>query len=255
MEPKTRLAGQIFGKDYKLNRAGQEVLDYVSKKTGGQSIVKPLDSATFSDPRLRHAGGVVFHNDPKTAYVNPDFDRQDYILAHELAHSQAPTPVMDRYKANVRNLGSPFDADKRPVEQGYDRFAGSTFRHIFESTQAPTVIEEANAQGVAVGAMRGLNRSEKDPFYRDPREYPSGIGFRELENLDAGMGTFMDVKKDPYTGADLGKKDVFGNTEYPQMSLPASFHSEDVFNTMERMRKNIPIRVNRQYQLGIGSMQ
>ena len=253
MELKTRLAGQIFDKDYKLNRAGQEVLDYVSKRTGKQSTVKPL---TRDNPFYRPgSGGFVAFDDPSTAFINPETKDQDYVLAHELAHSQAMTPVGKKMRGNVLQLGSAYDEDKRPHIEGYNRFAGSTLRHMFESETAPRMIEEANAQGVAVGTMQGLGRSAKDPFYRDPRNYPYAIGRGELENIDAKLGTFIDQKKDPYTGEDLGEKDVFGNTTYPQMSIPASIHSDDVSRTVDRIVKNIPTRINRQYRLGIDSMR
>lgn len=253
MEPKTRLAGQIFDEDYKLNRAGQEVLDYVSKRTGGQSTVKPL---TRDNPFYKPgAGGYVAFDDPSTAFINPETKEQDYVLAHELAHSQAMTPVGKKMRGNVLQFGNPYDADKRPTVEGYDRFAGSTLRHIFESETAPRMIEEANAQGVAVGTISGLGRPVKDPFYADPRQYPYGIARSELEGINERLGTFIDQKKDPYTGEDLGVKDVFGNTTYPQMSIPASIHSEDSSRTIDRIVKNIPTRINRQFRLGIDSMK
>lgn len=237
----------------KLTEKGQQTYDYVSKRTGGESTVKPL---TQDNPYYRPGvGGFVPFKDPSTVYVNPQSKGQDYILAHELAHSQAKTPISEKFQKNILGYGFPYDLDKVPSVEGYDRFAGSTFRHMFENEVAPRVIEEANAQGVAVGTMRGLNQPEKDPYYRDPRDYPTSIGMRKLYGLDAREGTFMDVKKDPYTGEDLGVKDVFGNTTYPQMSLPASFHSEDVYNTLERIEKNMKPRINRQYQLGIDLMK
>ena len=236
-----------------LSPSGQEVLDYVSARTGGKSTVKPLlsDNPYYAPG----TGGLVDFKDPSTAYVNPDFEGQDYILAHELAHSQASTPVNRKYMENVLRHGDPFDEDKHPMSEGYDRFAGSTFRHIFESVYAPRMIEEANAQGTAVGAMRGLGRPVKDPIYKDPRDYPIGIAKGGLDYIDAREGTFMDMKKDPYTGEDLGKKDVFGHTVYPQLSLPASFHRPELYDLKERIEKNIPMRVTRQFKRGIESMK
>tara|TARA_R110002012_G_scaffold131501_6_gene284123 strand:- start:76 stop:837 length:762 start_codon:yes stop_codon:yes gene_type:complete len=253
MEPKTRLAGQIFDEDNKLNLAGQEVLDYVSKRTGGQSTVKPL---TRDNPAYRPGtGGYVAFKDLSTAFVNPEIKQQDYVLAHELAHSQGMTPVGKKRMGNFLQYGSAYDADKRPSIEGYNRFAGATLRHMFESETAPTMIEEANAQGVAVGAMQGLGRSTKDPFYTDPRNYPYSIGRGELDNTDARLGTFIEQERDPYTGADLGVKDEYGDTTYPRMSVPASIHSEDVSRTLDGIVKNIPTRINRQYRLGIDSMK
>jgi len=253
MAPKKRLAGQIFDDDFKLNPAGQEVLDYVSQRTGGQSTIVPLtrDNPGY-DP---DTGGFVTYADPSTAFISPEKDRQDYILAHELAHSQAMTPIGKQRRANILQYGNPYDADKRPIEVSPDRFAGSTLRHMFESEVAPTMIEEANAQGVAVGTMLGLGRTAKDPFYADPMQYPYGIGRGRLEVINQRLGTFIDQKEDPYTGEDLGVKDVFGNTFYPQMSIPASIHSEDSSRTMNRIVKNIPTRINRQFRLGIDSMR
>ena len=117
------------------------------------------------------------------------------------------------------------------------------------------MIEEANAQGTAVGAMRGLGRPVMDPIYKDPRDYPIGIAKGGLDYIDAREGTSMDVKQDPYTGEDLGKTDAYGHTVYPQRSLPASFHRPELYDLKERIEKNIPMRVTRQYKRGIESMK
>lgn len=253
-----RLAGQIFTDDSALNSSGQEVLDYVSARTGKKSNVKPID---FKDSRLagffmqpESTGGFVFHNEPETAYVNPNYDRQDYILAHELGHSQARTPLDQLHLRRLQKYNSPFEPSQNPETPfGLDRFdrsRGSTFRHLYENTAAPVVIEESNAQGIATGAMSGLGRSTKDPSYADPKDYPLGIGMNRLNELNFKMGTSTRIEKDPYTGKSLAKEDEYGNVMYPEMPLPASFLSKDISDTVYQIDRNLRPRIQRQFNLG-----
>lgn len=213
-----RMAVDVF-KDGKLNPVGQRILNYIESKSGKKSSVVPLVEDEFST-------GYVNWNDPSTVNVSPGIG-EAHVLAHELAHSQLKTDLAETYANNVMEYGNPFTPDK-PQLINLNPKDPATLRYFYEMKHVPTMLEEANAQGVATGALDALGLGRQEIMYDSPTDYPESFGLRALDDIDRTFSPEFD-------GAPLGVG-VFGT---PQQR-------DEYYRIMD----NIPIRVERAYRKG-----
>ena len=224
-----RMAGDVFV-DGGLGDTGQAILDHIKSKSGKDSNViqfKPGDEMYGS------GGGFVRYDSPQDVYVDPGAGGA-HVLAHELGHSQLKTDLEQSYENNVLKYNSPFAPTDVQLDD-LDPTKGSTIRYAYEKQTVPTMLEEANAQGVAVGTNEaiGIGDQENKTRWAKPTDYPETFGRRGVEQLNQQFSP-------QFEGAPLG----IGITGSPEAR-------EEYY----RIQDNIPRRVQRGYLQGKSLVQ
>ena len=109
----------------------------------------------------------------------------------------------------------------------------ATIRYAYEKETVPEMLEEANAQGVAVGTTEALGLGNQEMAYDKPTDYPESFGRRGVELLNQNFSPMFE-------GAPLG----IGITGTPAVR-------EEYY----RIQDNIPSRVQRGYLKGKSLVQ
>ena len=229
MAPKQRMATDVFV-DGGLGSQGQAVLDHIQSKSGKTSNIIQFQPG---DDMYGSGGGFVRFNSPQDVYVDPGAGGA-HVLAHELGHSQMPTALMDTYKQNALKYGTPFAPGEMHPDD-LDPTNPATIRYAYEKATVPTMLEEANAQGVAIGTTEaiGLGDQEDKTRWASPTDYPETFGRQGVEMLNHNFSP-------EFEGAPLG----IGITGAPA-----------VRDEYYRIQKNIPSRVRRGYLKGKSLVQ
>ena len=227
--PKQRMATDVFVNGG-LGKTGQAIYDHISSKSGKQSNITQLKPG---DEMYGTGGGFVPFDSPQDVYVDPARGGA-HVLAHELGHSQLPTELDRTYINNVLQYNSPYAPSDVQLDT-LDPTKGSTIRYAYEKETVPTMLEEANAQGVAVGTTEaiGLGDQEDKSIFATPTEYPESFGRRGVETLNQQFSP-------SFQGAPLG----IGITGSPEMR-------EEYYTIQE----NIPQRVQRGFLRGKSLVQ
>lgn len=248
--PIQRMATDVF-KDGGLGPTGQAVYDHIKNISGKDSNIIQLKPG---DEMYNSGGGFVPWANPQDVYVDPGKGGA-HVLAHELGHSQFKTDLEQKYENNMLQYSSPFSPDDirsnglvpwknnkgedvNPVIEGddivyLDPTKGSAIRYAYEKAIAPTMLEEANAQGVAVGTTEALGLGNQETMYDKPTDYPETFGRKGVEELNYNFSP-------QFEGAPLG----IGITGSPSAR-------EEYY----RIQDNIPQRVERAYLRGKSLVQ
>lgn len=227
--PKQRMAIDVF-KDGGLGPTGQAVYDHIRSKSGKDSniiLFKP------GDEKYNSGGGFVRWDSPQDVYVDPGTGGA-HVLAHELGHSQLKTDLEQQFENNMLRYGSPYAPTDVQIDS-LDPTKGSTIRYAYEKQAVPEMLEEANAQGVAVGTTEaiGIGDQEDKTFFAKPTDYPETFGRSGVEQLNYQFSP-------EFEGAPLG----IGITGSPESR-----------ETYYRIQDNIPQRVERGYLRGKSLVQ
>ena len=227
--PKQRMATDVFV-DGGLGEQGQAIYDHIKSKSGKESNIIQFEPG---HEMYGSGGGFVRFDTPQDVYVDPGAGGA-HVLAHELGHSQLPTELMDTYKNNVMNYKSPYAPGEQEATD-LDPTKGSTIRYAYEKQTVPVMLEEANAQGVAVGTTEavGLGDQEDKTRWAMPTDYPETFGRRGVEQLNQQFSP-------EFEGAHIG----IGITGSPEAR-------EEYY----RIQDNIPQRVQRGYLRGKSLVQ
>jgi hypothetical protein len=222
--PKQRMATDVF-KDGGLGPTGQAVYDHIKSKSGKDSNVILLQPG---DDGYNAGGGYVRFDTPEDVYVDPGKGGA-HVLAHELGHSQFKTDLSAKFVQNMLKYDKPYAPSDVQINE-LDPTKGSTIRYAYEKETVPTMLEEANAQGVAVGTTEalGLGNQEDKTMYATPTEYPESFGKRGIDRLDYQFSP-------EFEGRPLG----IGISGSPEQR-------EEYY----RIQDNMPQRVERAYQRG-----
>ena len=250
-----RMAMDIFKKSGGgLNPLGNDILNHVANKSGVAADTRSIVPVPDDHRMKGQGGGFVRFDDPTTVFVDDSGIGEAHVLAHELGHSMMPTPVG---QLDVER-GLKYGQNRLPEGQSISGMprTGSTVRYGFETQTAPTVIEEANAQGVAVGTTTALGYGNQDPFYGNkPQNYPKAIAEDGLRTLNNQLGVRMDLESDPYSGEKFGK-DVYGNPIIDSQNLGIAISgTPDMRNELYKIEDNIGQRIDKQYNLGYQAVQ
>ena len=122
------------------------------------SMISGKPKSTISPFRIPEAGfgqggGFITYDEPNKVHVDP-LNKSGHVLAHELAHIHLQTDL-DKKKADDHlNSRDPMKPGDIPPLHNPNKGAG--LRHHYEMYIAPTLIEEASAQGGAYAAMELL---------------------------------------------------------------------------------------------------
>ena len=250
-----RMALDVFKKPGGgLNNIGKDILNHVAGKSGVNPETRTVLPVPDDHQMKGQGGGFVRFDDPNSVYVDDSGIGEAHVLAHELGHSMLPTAVG---QLDVER-GLKYGATRLPEGQSIEGMhrTGSTVRYGFETQTAPTVIEEANAQGVGVRTTTALGYGNQDPFYGNkPQDYPKAIAQQGLRTLNDQLGVRMDMNADPYTGESFGK-DAYGNPNVLSENLGIAISgTPGMRDELYRIEDNIDQRINKQYNLGYQSVQ
>ena len=225
--PTKRMAGDVFV-DGGLGNTGQAIYNHIKSKSGKDSNViqfKPGDKMYGS------GGGFVKWDSPEDVYVDPAAGGA-HVLAHELGHSQLKTDLQKDFESNITQYGTPYAPSESQLDD-LDPTKGSTIRYAYEKETVPTMLEEANAQGVAVGTTEAIGLGNQETMYDSPTDYPESFGRKGVERLNQKFSP-------EFEGAPLG----IGITGSPEAR-------EEYY----RIQDNIPQRVERAYLGGKSLVQ
>ena len=227
--PKQRMATDVFVNGG-LGKTGQAIYDHIKSKSGKDSNIIQFQP---DHEMYGTGGGFVRFETPEDVYVDPGAGGA-HVLAHELGHSQLKTDLQKGHENNVLQYGTPF-APSDPQLENLNPTKGSTIRYAYEKQAVPMMLEEANAQGVAVGTTEaiGIGDQEDKTRWARPTDYPETFGRRGVEQLNQQFSP-------QFEGAPLG----IGITGTPEAR-----------KEYYRIQDNIPQRVERGYLRGKSLVQ
>ena len=213
-----------------LGKTGQAIFDHIKSKSGKDSNVIQLKPG---HKMYGSGGGFVRWDSPQDVYVDPAAGGA-HVLAHELGHSQLGTDLQKDFTGNIIQYGKPYAPTDIQLES-LDPTKGSTIRYVYEKEIVPTMLEEANAQGVAVGTTEaiGIGDQENKSFYAKPTDYPESFGYKGIDYLNSQFSP-------EFEGAPLG----IGISGTPEQR-------EEYYRIID----NIPRRVRRGYLKGKSLVQ
>ena len=150
-----------FEKDGSLTPTAIDVLDTVGAVSGKTSTVHLTPKDTWGGG----LGGYVDHRTPEKIFLDP-VNGNAHVLAHEAIHSQLGTDVGEAQMRNRINYGMDFNPNT-DIDPGLvPRESGNRLRYLHEKIAAPTMLEEAAAQGGARGVMDKLGIKDADKGFR-----------------------------------------------------------------------------------------
>ena len=150
-----------FAENGELTGTAQDVLDAVGELSGKTSTVHLTPEETWGTG----LGGYVDHSTPEKIYLDPE-NGNAHVLAHEAIHSQLGTAVGASQMHNLLNYGMDFNPNTDMDPTLVPRENGNRLRYLHEKIAAPTMLEEAAAQGGARGVMDKLGIKDADRGFR-----------------------------------------------------------------------------------------
>ena len=189
---------------FSLNQTGADVMEILSGASGSSSSINPVTPGEGS--LYGTGGGSVMWDKPSELNVDPHASA--HTLAHEGAHSQFPTALSEEYKRRILASaeGSPYAGREwNPTNLPRN---GASIRYMYETEAVPTMLEEANAQGIAraVTDKMGLGNIEG----RDNLSYPMIYGYKFLDQLDNNTPTLDGIPLGVgITGTDSEREEYY----------------------------------------------
>lgn len=170
-------------------------------------------------------GGGVYYPDSEQTYVDP-LKGTVTTAAHEAAHQAFPSQLIDDEKARAKGMESlNMNFPQKLIDDG------TAMRVGYEALSKPIMLEEANAQGVAVGALNKAGLPVDTGGFPDMLAYPADYRF----------GGFFD-KAAPLYKEGFNKPGI--STLLPEEA-----------DQLSTINKSFLPAIQRQYQTGIGRIQ
>ena len=141
--------------------------------------VRPYNSVEAFDgvPIWGTGGGYYdFANDPNTIHVDP-IAGDTHVVAHEVGHAVAPSELAVHVGAgpngSVERFGNRFNPERNP-QHPYNAPArsGARVRAAWELTGKERMVEEASAQGFAIGVQHRLGIPYTNKDWKHVYDYP-----------------------------------------------------------------------------------
>jgi hypothetical protein len=177
LNKRTKTPGGLNSPAFEMDRSGkwnltpvtQDVLSVIRSAPGGQDFnVQPMPSpAAINGIGQWGRGGGYYSPSTNETYVDPLMG-STLTAAHEAGHAAFPTLFAQQRDAGKLNF---------PVNPAtLDRDSGQEMAYASQFTR-PTIIEEANAQGIAYGAIDRVDPSLRADEYtggwsKGPLQYP-----------------------------------------------------------------------------------
>ena len=122
------------------------------------------------------SGHYDFAEDPNKFYVDP-IASDTHVVAHELGHAVSSSELNESRGGgrfgSKEQFGNNFDPDKNIQHPANAQpRTGAALRAAHELTGKRNIIEEASAQGFALGVQEKLGIPYTNSAYDDPMDYP-----------------------------------------------------------------------------------
>lgn len=197
---RTKTPGGLNSPAFTMNEQGQwsltpvtqDVLGLISSAPGARDFnVQPMPSVAAKEGKPLWGTGTGFH-DPSAnqTYVDPLIG-STLTAAHEAGHAAFPTPFLENAEARKLNF--------KINPQDLKRDSGQEITYASQFTR-PLMLEEANAQGIAYGAIDKIDPSLRADEYvsnwtKGPLQYPGE--YRLGGMFDPVMKQYMSNKYGP----------------------------------------------------------
>lgn len=129
-------------------------------------------------PRWGSGGGHYdFVNNPDVIHVDP-IAADTHVVAHEVGHAVAPASLTKHRGGGRHGSLKKFDANYNPeINKQHPNHAptrtGASVRAVYEHVGKPTMIEEASAQGFAIGLQNKLGIPYTNKDWNHVYDYPA----------------------------------------------------------------------------------
>jgi hypothetical protein len=200
LNARTRAPGGLNSPAFTMNKQGQwnltpvtqDVLNVISSVPGAKDFsIEPMPSVAAREGKPLWGTGSGFY-DPSVnkTYVDPLMG-STLTAAHEAGHAAFPTSLLQKAEAGKLNFTT--------NPQDLDRDSGRELTYAAQFTR-PVMLEEANVQGVAYGAVDKIDpRLRADEYVmgrtHGPLEYPAGYSLGG--SFDPVMKQYMSNKYGP----------------------------------------------------------
>jgi len=177
LNERTKTPGGLNSPAFEMDRSGkwnltpvtQDVLSVIRSAPGGQNFdVQPMPApAAINGIGQWGSGGGYYSPGTNQTYVDPLMG-STLTAAHEAGHAAFPSSFIKQYESG--NLNFATNPAKLNRDSGQEMMYASQFTR-------PIMIEEANAQGIAYGAIDRVNPSLRADEYTQgwsggPLQYP-----------------------------------------------------------------------------------
>tara|TARA_B100001778_G_scaffold333520_1_gene342227 strand:+ start:180 stop:908 length:729 start_codon:yes stop_codon:yes gene_type:complete len=184
--PINRLAGNILkNKIFQFQDGKLVPTDNTKKLTqAGQEWNPDLEVVPYNsveamggEPMWGSGGGHYnFVDDPNKVYVDPFADT--HVIAHEIGHAVAPAEQTTHRGGGRYGSAEKFDQNFSPSSNvqhpsNAPKRSGARLRAAHELIGKPKMIEEASAQGFAIGLQQRLGIQPTNNDWNNPYEYPA----------------------------------------------------------------------------------
>ena len=213
-----RMAGNLLRnkafefKDGKLvPTAHTEKLMSAGREWNPELEVVPYNSveAQGGVPMWGSGGGHYNANvDPNKVYVDP-IQGDSHVVAHEIGHAVAPSEIRRHQGSSYEEMDKKYNPEtnsQHPVHAP-DK-SGARVRADYEMLAKPVMIEEASAQGFAVGLQRRAGPTNND--YNSMYDYPKSFH-------DRGANTYerMQARGRELTDSENNEIDAINRSHMP----------------------------------------
>ena len=155
------------------------------------------------------SGGGVYYRDTGKATVDP-ISGSVTTAAHELGHQGFGHPFRDHQNLDQINTVASPDYEGNPRIKPEFQGSAEGLHQSFETFGAPTMIEEANAQGVATEAMeRSLGRRPTTNGWRTMYDYPEEYQFGGRFDRTRGMYESANPRYGPAYATDEERAEAY----------------------------------------------
>ena len=138
------------------------------------------------------SGHYNFAEDPNKVYVDP-IAGDTHVVAHEVGHAVAPANLTEFSGKGPRGSVQKFEKQFNPETniqhpENAPAGTGARVRAVYELAGKPTLIEEASAQGFAIGLQNKLGIPYTNNGYDHVYDYPAqsaGQAINVYKQIDA----------------------------------------------------------------------
>ena len=198
---KQRMAGEVLNPAFQ-HKDGQMVptentlrIMEEGRKYNPEVEVVPYNSVEAEDgvPKWGRGGGHYnFAEDPNKFYVDP-IAGDTHVVAHELGHAVSSSELNESRGGgrfgSVEQFNKNFDPETNPQHPSHAQpRTGAALRAAHELTGKRNIIEEASAQGFALGVQEKLGIPYTNSAYDHPLDYPMSFLNQSAGAYQRGMG-------------------------------------------------------------------
>ena len=171
--------------------------------------IRPYNSveATGGVPRWGSGGGYYDFTNPDTIHIDP-ISADTHVVAHELGHALAPSELQAHHGGGPKGSIEKFDKQFNPATnpqhpQHAPQRTGASLRAGYELAGKRTMLEEASAQGFAIGLQERLGIPYTNNMYKSIHDYPLSFAGQGIDQYKMASGMYKDDEFNPSEQAEL----------------------------------------------------